>query len=441
MDISVVLPVLNERENLRVLIPRLQALFAQLRITHEIIAVDGGSSDGTREIAASLGAQVVPERVKGYAGALSTGLDGARGDYVLTLDADMSHDPDFVAKMWRVRGDAEVIIASRYVRGGAAYTDFSRRVTSQFLNFLLRHVLSMPLGDLSSGFRLYRRGAIENLNLESRNIEILEEILVKIYARGYRVIEVPFTYFPRGEGRSHSRMVRYGIDLATSAAKLWKIRNSLDSADYDERAFYSVIPIQRFWQRRRHRITTNWARGAGKTLDAGCGTSVIIQSLNNPVAMDINLAKVRYLRRYGLPILRGSSFALPFKDAAFDCLISSQVIEHVPFDDALFAEMNRVLRPGGRLIIGTPDYATIGWRLIEPLYGALLPGGYHDEHITHYTHDSLLKILERHGFVHQESAYVARSELIMRLTKRAETATSESQGAVVGAPPARAASL
>src|SRR5229473_6984533 len=101
MDLSVVLPVLNECENLRVLIPRLQKLFAQLRISHEIIAVDGGSTDGTRELAASFGAQVMPERTKGYAGALSTGLDAAHGDYVLTLDADMSHDPDFVAKMWR----------------------------------------------------------------------------------------------------------------------------------------------------------------------------------------------------------------------------------------------------------------------------------------------------------------------------------------------------
>jgi dolichol-phosphate mannosyltransferase len=441
MDVSVVLPVLNECENLRVLIPRLHSLFAQLGVSHEIIAVDGGSTDGTREVAASFGARVIPERVKGYAGALSTGLDAARGDYVLTLDADMSHDPDFVAKMWRVRDEAEVIIASRYMRGGAAYTDFSRRITSQFLNFLLRRVLSIPVGDLSSGFRLYHREAITNLQLQSRNIEILEEILVKIYAQGYRVIEVPFTYFPRGEGRSHSRMVRYGIDLAVSAIKLWKIRNSLESADYDERAFYSIIPIQRFWQRRRHRITTNWARAAGKTLDAGCGTSVIIQSLNNAVALDYNLSKVRYLRRYGLPILRGSVFALPFKSAAFDCLISSQVIEHVPFDEALFAEMNRVLRPGGTLIIGTPDYSTVGWRLIEPLYGALLPGGYHDEHITHYQRASLLKILERHGFVHHETAYVACSELIMRLTKSPKTATSQPQGSASQAQPARAASL
>ena len=417
MDVSVILPVINERENLRALIPRLAALFRQLRLTFETIAVDGGSTDGTQAAAAEMGARVLDERVKGYAGALVTGLDEAAGDFILTLDADMSHDPGFVAKMWRARDQADVVIASRYMRGGAAYTDFSRRVTSRLLNALLQRILSIPVHDLSSGFRLYRREAIAGLEYESRNIEILEEILIKVYARGYRVMEVPFTYFPRSAGRSHSRMLRYGIDLARSAFKLWKLRNSLESADYDERAYYSIIPVQRYWQRRRHRITTNWARAAGRTLDAGCGTSVIIQSLNEVFGMDFNLSKMRFLRRYGLPLVQGSAFALPYKSGSFDCLISSQVIEHIPMDEALFTEMWRVLRPGGRLIIGTPDYATVGWRIIEPIYGALMPGGYHDEHITHYTRDGLLQLLARHGFVHEETAYVAGSELIMRCRK------------------------
>jgi predicted SAM-dependent methyltransferase len=79
--------------------------------------------------------------------------------------------------------------------------------------------------------------------------------------------------------------------------------------------------------------------------------------------------------------------------------------------------MDRVLQPGGQLIIGTPDYATLGWQIIEPLYGALLPGGYHDEHITHYTRESLTGILIRHGFVHEQTAYIAQSELIMRFRK------------------------
>ena len=178
-----------------------------------------------------------------------------------------------------------------------------------------------------------------------------------------------------------------------------------------------MIPIQRMWQRSRHRITTSWARATGRTLDIGCGSSVIIQSINHAIGMDVNLDKLRFLRGRGIPLVRGSAMALPFRDQSFDCVISSQVIEHVPFDQALFTEMRRVLRSGGTLIIGTPDYATIGWRIIEPLYGFLAPGGYRDEHISHYTRKSLGEILAGHGFVVEESAYVGRSELIMRCRK------------------------
>ncbi|HVA67716.1 MAG TPA: glycosyltransferase [Candidatus Binataceae bacterium] len=416
-DLSIILPVINERDNLRELIPRLTEFARQLRLESEILVIDGGSTDGTPEIATELGARVLRERQRGYAGALMTGFAEARGEYLLTLDADLSHEPAFVFKMWRARGRADIIIASRYVRGGVAYTSFGRRALSRILNEVLRRVLAMPVRDLSSGFRLYRRAAIEGIEPEGRNFDVLEEILVKAWANGYSVAEVPFTYFPREAGHSHARLIRFGWDLTRSALKLWGLRNSVASADYDERAFYSIIPLQRYWQRRRHRITVSWTRNAGRTLDVGCGSSLIIQSLNNAVGMDFSMGKVRFLRRYGIPLLRGSAFALPFKDNSFDCIISSQVIEHIPFDDALFTELKRVLRPGGMLVIGTPDYATIGWRMIEPVYGFLKPGGYKDEHITHYTRASLTKILERHGFIFEEADYILRSELIMRFRK------------------------
>jgi dolichol-phosphate mannosyltransferase len=421
MDISVILPVVNERENLEILIPRLAALLNNARLDFEILVVDGGSTDGTREAAAALGARVVAERGKGYAAAIQTGFEDARGDWVLTLDADLSHDPDFVAKMWRAREQGEIVIASRYARGGVAYTGLFRRFLSWMLNALLRRMLSLPVRDLSSGYRLYRRSALDRLELHSVNFEVLEEILVRLYARGYRVVEVPFTYFPRESGRSHVRLFQFGMAQLRSAIQMWKLRNSLESADYDERAYYSIIPMQRYWQRRRHHITVSWARGAGRILDAGCGSSLIIQSLNNAVGMEFNLGKLRYLRRHGIPLTRASAFALPFKDGSFDCVISSQVIEHIPYDEVLFTEMRRVLRPGGTLILGTPDYATIGWRLIEPTYAFLLPGGYADEHITHYTREKLTEILSRHGFVVEEYAYVVRSELIMRCRKREQS--------------------
>src|SRR6202044_4099898 len=113
MDISVILPVANEAENLKALLPRLTALLDREHITHEIVVIDGNSTDGTRETAAALGARVVMERRRGYAGAMETGIAEARGDYLLTLDADQSHDPDFVLKMWRGGGRARNLVASR----------------------------------------------------------------------------------------------------------------------------------------------------------------------------------------------------------------------------------------------------------------------------------------------------------------------------------------
>jgi dolichol-phosphate mannosyltransferase len=351
MDISVVLPVLNEGENLPLLLPRLREVFERQHLSYELIAVDGGSSDGTGEIARKLGAIVLPEDRKGYGGALLTGFAKAQGDYLLTLDADMSHEPAFFAKMWRARERADITIASRYVHGGVAYTAWGRRALSRLLNETLRRILSLPVRDVSSGFRLYRREAVQGLDLTSSNIEVLEEILAKAYSRGFSVQEVPFTYFPRAEGKSHARVLHYGTELVRSAMRLREIRNSVEAADYDERAFYTLASRDRSVQRRRHRIFTTWARGPGRTLHLNCGSAVIMQTLDNAVGLEENMSKLRFLRRNAIPLVRGNSTVLPFKDSAFDCLICPASVSsagRIPV-----REIARVLREGGRLIVST----------------------------------------------------------------------------------------
>ncbi|HEY2386089.1 MAG TPA: glycosyltransferase [Candidatus Binatia bacterium] len=418
MDLSVVIPVLNERENIEQLLPRAARVLQEIGCTYEVVVVDGGSTDGTAAAATAGGARVLRQKLPGYGGALREGLLAARGTFILTLDADLSHDPDFIVKLWRARLNGDVAIASRYVKGGVAYMPFHRLLLSRVLNGFFARGLGLPVRDLSSGFRLYRASAVQALALEGTNFEVLEEILVKAYAEGWRIVEVPFTYYPRERGSSHARIVAFGLDLLRAFFRLWRLRNSIESADYDERAFYSVIPLQRWWQRRRHQIICEWARGAGKTLDVGCGSSIILQSINHVVGIDILHNKLRYMRRYDVPVVRASTFALPIADEQFDCVISSQVIEHIPYDDVIFTELRRVLRPGGLLILGTPDYATIGWRTIEPLYGFFAPGGYKDEHITHYTRDGLIATCRRFGFELEDVAYVFRSELVLALRKR-----------------------
>jgi dolichol-phosphate mannosyltransferase len=421
IDLSVLIPVLNERDNLVELLPRLHGVLAHLGCTSEVVVVDGGSHDGTAEAAQGLGARVLVQRAPGYGGALREGFAATTGRHVLTLDADLSHDPDFIIKLWRAREHADIVIASRYVKGGVAYMPLSRKLLSRLLNRFFALGLGLPVRDMSSGFRLYRASVLADLHLEGRNFDILEEALVKAYAAGWRVVEIPFTYYPRDAGSSHARVIAFGLDLLRAFARLWRLRNSIESADYDERAFYSRIPLQRYWQRERHRIITAMARDMGRTLDIGCGSSVILQSLNYAVGIDVLANKLRYMRQYDVPLVRGSITALPTRDASFDCVVCSQVIEHLPADPAIFDELTRVLRPGGLLILGTPDYDTIGWRTIEPLYKLLTPGGYKDEHITHYTLASLGELAARYGFEIVERAYVFRSELILALRKVGKT--------------------
>jgi SAM-dependent methyltransferase len=153
-------------------------------------------------------------------------------------------------------------------------------------------------------------------------------------------------------------------------------------------------------------------------LDAGCGSGRFIQAAPTAVGFDLEMSKLRFLRRTNPLLVRGTCFQLPFADASFPCVVSSQVIEHLPHDRVLFRELNRVLEAGGTLVIGTPDYGRIEWRIIEWLYKLLLPNAYGDDHITHYTRASLERELAESGFAVVGHRYVFRGELVVRCVKR-----------------------
>ena len=104
LDISVILPVRNEADNLHSLLPRLREVLEQLGIRYEILVIDGGSRDDTAQVVeAVVGAHMLAEQSPGYPGALTTGFGAARGAYVLTLEADPSHDLGLIGRMWRAR--------------------------------------------------------------------------------------------------------------------------------------------------------------------------------------------------------------------------------------------------------------------------------------------------------------------------------------------------
>ena len=416
-QIAVVIPALNERENLALLLPALREVLEDLGVSSEIVVADGGSTDGSREVAARRGARVVVQTERGYGGGLLAGFAETTAPWLLTMDADLSHRPVFVQELWKRRHEAEVLIASRYVPGGRADMDATRRLLSHVLNRTYARVLALPLRDVSSGFRMYRREALEGLRPAARDFDFLEEILIRAHAGGWRVIEVPFHYMARGSGRSHARLVKFGWALMRTLARMWQLRNSVDAADYDYRAWDSAVWLQRYWQRARHRIITGWV-GEGPMVDVGCGSSRIIVDLPTALGIDIRHSKLRWLRAHHARLTCASGDGLPLRDGSVGTLITSEVIEHVTNAEDHLAEAARVLRPGGTLIAGTPDYGRWRWWAIEWVYGRVLPGAYAHEHVTHYTRAGLAASLARHGFAVLDVRYVGGSEMIFRARRR-----------------------
>jgi SAM-dependent methyltransferase len=401
LELSIVAARLDRLKDRAAFLAQLHREVRALGVSSEIIAVDADP--------------------RGFGHELRSGLRRARGLYVITVDPDFSGPMTFLRDLWARRLEADVLVASRYVDGSRVTMPAARLVGSRVLNAIFRRGLSLGVNDGSSAIRLYRTDVINALRLEAADYDILQEVLVRAYAEGWRVLEVPLRYTPNPEVASKAH-----VPLAWAYVRtfwtLWKLRNSIAAADYDYRAHDSPIPLQRYWQRRRYRHIVELIDGQGSVLDVGCGSSQIIGALpRGSVALDVLMNKLRFARRFRTPRICGSGFALPFADERFPCVLCSQVIEHVPMVPSMIDELCRVLEPGGRLVLGTPDYDRWEWVWIEKAYGIAAPGGYADEHISHYTRRGLLEDFARRGYTHEATRYILRGELILAFRKPGAT--------------------
>jgi dolichol-phosphate mannosyltransferase len=201
-DLTVVLPTLDESDGLRVLLPRLKALFEKLGVRGELLVVDGGSKDDTAAVAEEHGARVQLQKGRGFGSAVREGIEAAGAERVALMDADGSHAPEALEVFWARRHDAELIVGSRYCRGGSAQMDMTRQLLSRSLNLVSRRVLELPVRESSSGFRLYFRSAALAVASNATDFSIQQDLMVGILAAGGRVVEVPIHYAPRVGGAS-----------------------------------------------------------------------------------------------------------------------------------------------------------------------------------------------------------------------------------------------
>jgi len=214
LELSVVMPCLNESLTLATCIKKAQATMERLGIRGEVIVADNGSTDGSQEIAAGLGARVIPVRTKGYGSALRGGIAAARGKYVIMGDADDSYD--FTALevfMKKLRDGYDLVMGNRF-QGGivpGAMPFLHQYLGNPGLSWLGRVFFGCPVGDFQCGLRGFNKESIDKLDLHTTGMEFSTEMVVKATLHKLKIAEVPTTLSPDGRDRPpHLRTWRDG---------------------------------------------------------------------------------------------------------------------------------------------------------------------------------------------------------------------------------------
>ncbi len=204
----VVLPTYNEAENVALLLPEL------LKLPIDVCVVDDGSPDGTGEIAAEFARRDARVKLVQRAGKLGLGTAYVAGwrvaldqgyDAALTMDADFSHHPRYIPALIAAASHADLVIGSRYVRGGAVMYPLHRRFLSRTSNLVARIALGIHAHDCTAGFRLYRTTVLRKLPLDairSNGYSFLTETLWHVQRAGARIAETPIVFEDRVRGQS-----------------------------------------------------------------------------------------------------------------------------------------------------------------------------------------------------------------------------------------------
>ena len=214
VDVSVVMPCLNESLTLGTCVQKAQSAMNQLRVRGEVIVADNGSSDGSQELAEQLGARVVAIKTRGYGSALRGGIAAARGKYVIMGDSDDSYDftqvGDFLAKLDE---GYELVMGNRFlgeIRPGAM-PFLHEFLGNPVLSWLGRLFFGCPVGDFQCGLRAFRKEAIDRLELQTTGMEFSTEMVVKATLFNLRIAEIPTVLSPDGRDRPpHLRTWRDG---------------------------------------------------------------------------------------------------------------------------------------------------------------------------------------------------------------------------------------
>lgn len=212
-ELSIIIPAYLEEQNLRLLAPRLKTAANATGLTYEIIIVDTQSPmDSTKQLCEQFSLRYCPrEGDNSYGSAVRTGIKQSRGDRIIFMDADGSHNPEFIPELLQHKEQFDIVIASRYIEGGNTENTPLLILMSKMVNWGYAFFLNIDCKDISNSFKLYPGDKLRALELRCQNFDIVEEVLYKLIKanQGLSIKEVPFTFKQRMFGLTKRNLFKF----------------------------------------------------------------------------------------------------------------------------------------------------------------------------------------------------------------------------------------
>ena len=390
IDVSIVVPAHNEAKRIGSLLSDLYTTMNSLPYSYEIIVSEDGSNDGT-DLVVQKYSNRHPEvrhlhhdKRLGKGEALICGFKACKGNILIMIDSDGAYFPSDIPRLIeKIYEDVDCAIGSRALEDSTLITSPStiftllkRHIAGVLFNYLVRTLFSIDIRDTQAGLKVFKREVIDAIieKLSTTGFEIDAEILMRAKQAGFKIIEVPITfqYLKNPKINILTDGLKMGIGILrvrfldnyrghtppkayVDAVKHFLIQKKV--AEKSHRNLYcSKNPFKRFLHNIRRKTVSTLVNTNAFTLEVGCGDGYILSKLKNAIGVD--LVPLRAKRAKSLTrkeVIVADAENLPFKQDAFQCIVATEVLEHLQDPVKALFEIERVAENNSDLIITIPN--------------------------------------------------------------------------------------